>query len=202
MKATHEVPLFAAYVLVSERTPVYLLIRIISSFSLMIINTRPRQNIAAKEARKPDEQTKRTVHHRDINNQTSSLSFSRFCRFDTAGWYRQENEKTREQENEDLCLCGALYVLRVFAFLRRSWTRHAGQDTHFVCTGDSYLYHHLDFVIFLIIWVFPKIVVPQNGWFTMENPIKVDDLGGPPLFLETRSVLFAVSFLKCAGGCR
>ena len=35
-----------------------------------------------------------------------------------------------------------------------------------------------------IIWVFPKIVVPQNGCFMMENPIKMDDLG-VPLFLET-----------------
>ena len=26
-------------------------------------------------------------------------------------------------------------------------------------------------------WVFRKIRVPQNGWFTMENPIKMDDLG-------------------------
>ena len=27
--------------------------------------------------------------------------------------------------------------------------------------------------------MFPKIVVPQNGWFLMENPIEMDDLGYP-----------------------
>ena len=36
-----------------------------------------------------------------------------------------------------------------------------------------------------MIWVFPKIMVPQNGWFIVENPMKMDDLGvSTPLFLE------------------
>ena len=37
-------------------------------------------------------------------------------------------------------------------------------------------------------WVFPKIGVPQNGWFIIENLIKMYDLGVPP-FKETPKCL-------------
>ncbi len=44
-------------------------------------------------------------------------------------------------------------------------------------------------------WVFPKIGVPENRWFIVENPIKMDDLG-LPLFLETHKCLQLIPLLR------
>ena len=55
------------------------------------------------------------------------------------------------------------------------WSFLVGKPHGFV--GDT---HH--FRSCPHIHMFPKIGVPQHGWFMMENPIKMDDLGIPTIF--------------------
>ena len=42
----------------------------------------------------------------------------------------------------------------------------------------------------------PKILVPQNGWFIRENPIKMDELEVFPLFLENPHVQDQYTFAQ------
>ena len=48
--------------------------------------------------------------------------------------------------------------------------------------------------IYIYIWVFPKIGIPENGWFIVENPNKRDDLG-VLLFLEIPIYIYIYMYM-------
>ena len=75
--------------------------------------------------------------------------------------------------NSDCCHDTTSTTSTTATTLQTGFRRNTGKNTH-------------DFKLTrVVLWVFPKIRVPQNGWFTMKNLMKMDDLGENPLFSET-----------------
>ena len=74
--------------------------------------------------------------------------------------------------------CGGCRVLGMSCWFRTEMV--SGTSPQVIYTSYRGVFHAYPPLFSGGIWVFPKIGVPQHGWFIMENPIKMDDLGGKP----------------------
>ena len=71
--------------------------------------------------------------------------------------------------------------------VKRAWTNHRVlvEENFTQSKGDAWGERYVvqgAVTDHVPIWVFPKIGVPQNGWFIMENPIKFMIWEEQPLF--------------------
>ena len=113
------------------------------------------------------------------------------------GWciflYWRNPESSKSQDS----FCGAWFLSwRCCSHMRGLWEKNGWHKWSTGCLGSQEWESLLSFVCLVrgsqsrkserkwiilfqpLIWVFPKIGVPQNGWFIMENHIKSGWFGG------------------------
>ena len=73
---------------------------------------------------------------------------------------------------------GFLPLTNIFCGKTSGWNLWHDNEIHLVGwkIGVFFFFHGSD-----SIWRFPEMEVPQNGWFMIENPIRMDDLRGIPI---------------------
>ena len=112
------------------------------------------------------------------------------------------------KEDRSACICVYIYICYICLFFRDRCITHSCKLTwlagkwigwrwfSYWTWGYSIAMSVYQSVIYIYIW-FPKIGVPQNGWFIMENPIKMDDLGGKPtIFGNTHIYIYIYMISK------